>query len=211
MGKSDRGDVHAGPLSALRPGGLVRVREGRPDRPALIATGSMVRTALEVAAQMSCAVWSAPFIKPGLGDDIFLSLSHTGDENSAPNGWRALNVSTHVHWREWQGLSKLEYREMKKIWRDTLLKGVRIALPQLDEGRGFVITGTPSTWEHYTGRVGGNVGGAALTRRNANLRALPSRLGIENFHLVGDTTFPGQGTVACALSGFNAWRDITGQ
>jgi C-3',4' desaturase CrtD len=149
-----------------------------------------------------------PYFKPGTGDDVFLSLSHPGDESSAPSGWRALNVSTHVRWQDWQNLSQLDYRAKKKVWREKLIAGIRVALPDFDLGRGFVITATPSTWESYTQRPGGSVGGAALTRRNANLRALPSRLGIDGFLLVGDTTFPGQGTVACAFSGYNAWRDI---
>ncbi|HEX8465583.1 MAG TPA: NAD(P)/FAD-dependent oxidoreductase, partial [Abditibacterium sp.] len=149
-----------------------------------------------------------PFLKAGAGDDVFLSLSLSGDELAAPRGWRTLNVSTHIRWQDWQGLPKLEYRAKKREWREKLLAGVRVALPYFEENRGFIITGTPSTWESYTLRSGGSVGGAALTRRNANLRALPSRIGLPNFHLVGDTTFPGQGTVACALSGFNAWRDI---
>jgi transketolase len=62
MGKSDRGDVHGEALPALRIGQLIEVRRGRGDLPTLIATGSMVRTALDVASDMS--VWSAPSIKP---------------------------------------------------------------------------------------------------------------------------------------------------
>ena len=149
-----------------------------------------------------------PYLRAGAGDDAFLSLSPRGDETSAPAGWRALNVSTHVRLSDWDNLSKDEYRAQKKIWRDRLLEGVRVALPDFDAGAGFVITGTPSSWENYTLRARGSVGGAPLSRRNANLRALPSRIGLPNFRLVGDSTFPGQGTVACALSGFNAWRDI---
>lgn len=106
-------------------------------------------------------------------------------------------------------MSQADYRAQKKGWRDRLLEGVRVALPDFDAGKGFVISGTPSSWEDYTLRPGGSVGGAPLSRRNANLRALPSRVGLDNFRLVGDSTFPGQGTVACALSGFNAWRDLT--
>lgn len=106
----------------------------------------------------------------------------------------------------WQNLTKDEYRAQKKWWRDHLLDAVRVALPAFDEGKGFVITGTPASWENYTLRAGGSVGGAPLSRRNANLRALPSRVGLPDFRLVGDSTFPGQGTVACALSGWNAWR-----
>ena len=149
-----------------------------------------------------------PFYAPGMGDDVFLSLSPRDDESSAPRGWRTLNVSTHVGLADWENLSKAAYRAQKKEWRDRLLEGVRVALPDLDAGQGFIITGTPSSWENYTLRQSGSVGGAPLSRRNANLRALPSRVGLDNFRLVGDTTFPGQGTVACALSGFNAWRDF---
>lgn len=65
MGKSDRGDVHREPVAALRAGQLVQVRAGRPELPALLATGSMVRTALDIAEQhLDAAVWSVPSIKP---------------------------------------------------------------------------------------------------------------------------------------------------
>lgn len=64
MGKSDRGDVHDAPLAALMPGHLLKVREGRADRPGLIATGSMVRTAVDVARALDLAVWSVPSVKP---------------------------------------------------------------------------------------------------------------------------------------------------
>ena len=149
-----------------------------------------------------------PYIQAGAGDDVFLSLSPRDDESSAPRGWRALNVSTHVRLSDWENLSKDEYRAQKKMWRDKLLQAVRVALPNFDAGTGFAITGTPSSWENYTLRKNGSVGGAPLSRRNANLRALPSRVGLPDFRLVGDSTFPGQGTVACALSGYNAWRDL---
>ena len=65
MGKSDRGDVHDGPLVPLEVGRLLCLREGRSNAPALIATGSMVRTALDIAqGEFDAAVWSAPSIKP---------------------------------------------------------------------------------------------------------------------------------------------------
>ena len=149
-----------------------------------------------------------PYIQAGAGDDVFLSLSQKDDESSAPRGWRTLNVSTHVRLGEWKNLDDSQYRAHKKLWRNRLLEGVRIAIPNFDKGKGFIITGTPSSWENYTLRASGSVGGAPLSRRNANLRALPSRIGLENFLLVGDSTFPGQGTVACALSGYNAWREL---
>lgn len=75
MGKSDRGDVHSGPIDALRPGRLLRVCEGRADRPGLIATGSMVRPALDIAQQTDLSVWSAPGLKPLHVDDVCAAAS----------------------------------------------------------------------------------------------------------------------------------------
>lgn len=63
MGKSDRGSVHSAPLDPLVPGKLLPVREGTPGKPVLIATGSMIGTALELELTGS-AVWSVPMIKP---------------------------------------------------------------------------------------------------------------------------------------------------
>lgn len=63
VGKSDRGDVHAGPIE-LQAGQLLQVRKGAR-RIALLATGSMVKTAQELAAQgLDAEVWSVPSIKP---------------------------------------------------------------------------------------------------------------------------------------------------
>jgi transketolase len=65
LGKSDRGDVHRS-MPDLRVPGLINLRPGRSGGTAFIATGSMVRTALNIAAESypGASVWSAPFIKP---------------------------------------------------------------------------------------------------------------------------------------------------
>lgn len=70
MGKSDRGDVHAGAIDKLRAGGLLQVRAGRADRPGVIATGSMVRTAVDMAQALELSVWSAPVLKPLRAEDV---------------------------------------------------------------------------------------------------------------------------------------------
>jgi transketolase len=64
MGKADRGDVHPRPLTLPQGGALLRVRVGRLDRPGLIATGSMVHSAMDIAQALDLSVWSAPVIKP---------------------------------------------------------------------------------------------------------------------------------------------------
>lgn len=64
-GKSDRGTVHMRPPQ-MNIGRLLEVKAGMDGSVAFIATGSMVRTALDVASasQPNASVWSAPFIKP---------------------------------------------------------------------------------------------------------------------------------------------------
>ena len=63
MGKSDRGDVHKAPVTVAQ-GALLQLTEGLK-KTAIIATGSMAVTALQlVAAGMDAEVWSAPSLKP---------------------------------------------------------------------------------------------------------------------------------------------------
>lgn len=65
MGKSDRGDVHAA-VPRAKVGTLLAARPGTAGGIAFIATGSLVRTAIDIAAagHPDAAVWSVPFIKP---------------------------------------------------------------------------------------------------------------------------------------------------
>jgi transketolase len=65
MGKSDRGLVHFGNLQDDL-GSIIQARKGKEEGPNFFATGSMVRTALEIADTpwIDATVWTVPFIKP---------------------------------------------------------------------------------------------------------------------------------------------------
>lgn len=65
VGKADLGDVHDGPVG-LAAGDLLGVRRGAPGGVSVIATGSMVSTAVRVVESRfaGAAVWSAPCLKP---------------------------------------------------------------------------------------------------------------------------------------------------
>lgn len=65
MGKSDRGDVHVA-VPQVTAGSLLQAKSGKANDIAFIATGALVRTALDIAADSypDATVWSAPFIKP---------------------------------------------------------------------------------------------------------------------------------------------------
>jgi len=65
VGKSDRGDVHSAPVQ-IRAGALLEIRPQGAEDIAFIATGALVRTAVDMASESfpGAAVWSAPCIKP---------------------------------------------------------------------------------------------------------------------------------------------------
>ncbi|KAI9549233.1 putative transketolase C-termil section-like [Daphnia sinensis] len=65
MGKSDRGDVHAA-VPHAKTGSLLQAKPGQAGVIAFIATGSLVRTAMDIATRSypDAAVWSTPCIKP---------------------------------------------------------------------------------------------------------------------------------------------------
>lgn len=64
MGKSDRGVIHAGKVEITDFGHLLQIRSGNSTKPAIIATGSMLKIASIIGDKLNLSVWSAPSIKP---------------------------------------------------------------------------------------------------------------------------------------------------
>ncbi len=78
MGKSDRGDVHA-MEPQVHIGRLTKTKLGHAGAIVFIATGSMVRTAMDIATEFypDAAVWSAPFIKPIDSQQVAAICAHS--------------------------------------------------------------------------------------------------------------------------------------
>jgi phytoene dehydrogenase-like protein len=68
--------------------------------------------------------------------------------------------------------------------------------------------GTPRSYERFAFRPRGAVGGVRQTPGNANQNAIPHSLGVPGLWLVGDSTWPGLGTVACALGSRIVAEDV---
>ncbi|MFU1780076.1 phytoene desaturase family protein [Haloarcula japonica] len=133
----------------------------------------------------------------GNGNNMFVSVSAPGDDVSAPAGHRAVMLSTHCAIEPWQGLDKATYEEEKAAARERLLAGGRTVYPDLGTAPVVSEMATPVTYEQFTNRPRGAVGGYRQTPANANQGAVPQDVGVEGFYLAGDTTWPGLGTVAC--------------
>jgi len=136
----------------------------------------------------------------GDGNNMFISVSARGDDVSAPPGYRAVMISTHTTLRDWTGLDDDEYAHRKKEIGERLVSYAKRVYPTLGDRAVVFDVGTPRTYERFALRPHGGVGGAHLTPRNANQFAIPHDVGGRGVWLVGDTTWPGLGTVASAVA-----------
>jgi C-3',4' desaturase CrtD len=135
----------------------------------------------------------------GEGNNMFVSVSAPDDTESAPSGYRAVMISTHCALEPWEGLTLETYAVKKRELGARLVSLARRIYPAL--GRDAVVweVATPRTYERFTRRPRGAVGGVRQTLANSNQRAVPHDIGIPGYWLAGDSTWPGLGTVACCL------------
>lgn len=138
--------------------------------------------------------YDAPFLN---GNNMFVSVSQPYDTLSAPTGYRAVMISTHCDVSEWEDVA--DYEHQKHAIGEKLLANARQIYPRLGNKPRVYEVATPRTYATFTGRPNGAVGGVRQTRWNSNQFAIPHDIGVPGFWLVGDTTFPGLGTVACVL------------
>ncbi|WP_207929188.1 NAD(P)/FAD-dependent oxidoreductase [Actinomadura sp. 6K520] len=135
----------------------------------------------------------------GDGNNMFVSVSARGDTESAPPGRRAVMISTHTGLEDWAGLPDAEYEARKEEIGERLVGLARRVHPSLGERAQVREVGTPRSYERFAFRPGGAVGGVRQAPGNTNQNAVPHSLGVPGLWLVGDSTWPGLGTVACAL------------
>jgi C-3',4' desaturase CrtD len=141
------------------------------------------------------------------GNTVFLSLSPAWDDTRAPNGDRTLTLSTHTELGPWWDLfegDRSAYEQRKAKYAGRVLDAAEIAIPGLRASANLVLPGTPITFERFTSRRWGWVGGFPQTSLQ---RAWAPRLA-PYLWLVGDSVFPGQSVPAVALGGLRVARSI---
>ena len=71
------------------------------------------------------------------------------------------------------------------------------------------LPGSPRTFERFTGRDGGAVGGVPRRAGLHHYTGMSPRPVLEGLWLVGDSVFPGQSTLATALGGVRTAARLT--
>ncbi|HWR00898.1 MAG TPA: NAD(P)/FAD-dependent oxidoreductase [Chlorobaculum sp.] len=128
----------------------------------------------------------------GEGGSIFVSASPADDPTRAPDGLRAVTFSTHTRpepWFEALAKGRQDYLELKELYTRRLLGLLNEQFSESAAAIRSISAATPVTWERWTGRSRGYVGGYAQTSL-FDVRS-PST-GYDNLFLVGDSIFPGQ-------------------
>ncbi len=145
------------------------------------------------------------------GSTLFLSFAHPDDDQRSPAGTRTLTISTHVRPDREVFLRKDDaYRQWKDAAVREILLALRRAVPELAD-MDFLRSqgGTPHTFERYTGRADGMVGGIPLHRSVFPFRYPQSVTPFKGLHAIGDTFFPGQGIPGVTLGALAAHQRIT--
>lgn len=143
----------------------------------------------------------------GETNTVFLSFAPQWDDTRAPTGLTPLTLSTHTSLKDWWRLfreDKAAYEARKEEYAQKMLKTASRALPGLRDAAQLVLPGTPVTFQRFTKRKEGWVGGFPQTNL---FRAWPSKLG-KGLWMVGDSIFPGQSTAAVALGGLRVAKEI---
>jgi C-3',4' desaturase CrtD len=138
----------------------------------------------------------------GEGNSVFISLSDAADTGRAPTEMRTATLSTHTAVAPWWQLrnenSKQAYEARRQQYAAKLISVAERAIPNLGQAVTLCKPGTPVTFEFYTRRPYGMVGGFPQT---SLFKARGPQTGIANLWLVGDSIFPGQSTAGVTLGG----------
>ena len=148
-----------------------------------------------------------PFIA---GNHIFCSVSDRRETHRAPPGQRTVTVSTHVPMCELRTLDETAQAEYVQTIQDRMRETLAKLAPELNAGIKFQMSASPRTFERFTRRAHGYVGG------------VPRRVGLHNYQgmfpgaltpglfMVGDSSFPGQSTLATAIGGLRTAQAALG-
>jgi phytoene dehydrogenase-like protein len=137
------------------------------------------------------------------GNHVFCSISSAKETDRAPDRQRTVTASTHVPMSKLLGMSPEEQAQYVSEIQECMRETIRKRAGGLWDGLRFEATASPRTFERFTGRHLGYVGGVPrrVGLRHYRPRALFPREAERGLYAVGDSVLLGQSTLAVALGG----------
>ncbi len=145
------------------------------------------------------------------GNNVLISLSSPGDEAYGPATARMLTMSTHVDPEPWFVEDRAVYEARKADYAKRMKKALRRAFPGIDDAIRHLEFATPRSFARYTRRTLGRVGGPPVSRSRSNLMAVDPGIFGRGLWVVGDSVFPGQGTMAVVMCAMRVLERMTGK
>jgi phytoene dehydrogenase-like protein len=143
------------------------------------------------------------------GNHVFVSISGEADGPRAAVGRRTMTVSTHVDLAALRELAPDARAERLSAIQARMRALLAAQLPEW-EGVEHELTASPRTFERFTARPEGLVGGIPRLAGWHNYRALGPAEVAPGVWLVGDSVFPGQSTLGVAIGGMRAAAALAG-
>lgn len=140
---------------------------------------------------------------------VFVSFSDRGDTIRCPAGQRVLSISTHVdNLQEWFQIPEI-YDARKQEVADYIQNILAEKIPGFSVNKIiYQIASTPLSWERWTSRHLGSVGGIPQDIKHSVFRLSGAVSPEPGFFRCGDTVYPGQGVPGVALGGIIASERI---
>lgn len=151
---------------------------------------------------------SAPFVE---GNHIFCSVSAASETARAPAGERTVTVSTHVPMSKLRALPEDERGDYIHGIQTRMRDNLASLAPELAGAITKAMPASPRTFERFTGRPHGYVGGIPRRVGLSNYRGMFPSPVLDGLYMVGDTAFPGQSTLATAIGGAKTAESILGR
>ena len=140
-------------------------------------------------------------------NSLFVSVSRPGD-GRAPEGKATVIASSFTEVQQWYDCDEAGYRVMKETYTQEAISRLKGYFDLRPEHLVHVEAATPRSFETFTGRDRGIVGGIGQRVPTFGPFGFATRTPIPNLWLVGDSTHPGEGTAGVSYSAMTAVRQI---
>ena len=168
---------------------------------ALVFYGALIRSDLPVDCPAHIQIFDEHF------GSLFISISMEDDQR-APAGMATLIASMFVDIDKWSDLDSQSYISKKNFLAKQIVKIISNKLNLLDTSWCHQELSTPRSFERWTGRPGGIVGGLGQHPSQFGPFGLPSRTPLAGLWLCGDSIYPGEGTAGVSQSAMMVVRQL---
>ena len=144
-------------------------------------------------------------ILSGNHEKTFLCMTNYSDFN---DGGNVLIGMTLDHIKNWENLSRDEYKKRKDKMKTLLIRKIEKIIPDLSPHILVAELATPLTMKRYTKNTDGAIYGFSHSTGQSGVNRPANKTPVEGLYLAGAYTYPGAGYSSVILSGYEAANQI---